>query len=1023
MIQIYRADNTDFSYNGDQILLPDTCTLEVALNGAWELTLTHPIDEEGRYQTILENAVVKAPSFNGEQLFRIYEKEITDSGVTANARPIFMDSADEVFLVDSRPTGKNGQEALNILTAGTKYSGRSDITKASTAYYVRKNLIEALNSDDEQSFLNRWGGEILFDNYTVIINTRAGGDYGVSVAYGKNLTEIRENINLEAVCTRIVPVAYNGYTLDGQKPWVDSPNVNKYPKIYTRVVEFDDVKLTEDAQEDEESFDTLEALRTELIRRANLMFTEEKVDTPAVSLEVSMAMLQNTEEYKNYQVLETVSLGDTVQCVHSQYKIASEARVVGLTYDCIGDKVESVTLGQFQQNYFDDLSSILDRVDQTIRPNGTIVAERVQGILDGIYTQLRLQSTVAKKVEGRAFLIEDTDPDSDLYGCMIWGTQGLQLAVQKTADGRDWDFTTAITAKGIVADAIITGLLSDKLGRNYWDLDTGEFRLSSEAFKVDDQTVQDYVDGKIDEKVAEIRSLSMVLSNEFQGIATGANGQNGNYDGCYTDVTLFLGTTEITSSDAVNYTINPGAGVVGNWDPAEKRYTVSNLTVNDGAVDISASYLNLTVTRRFTISKVKAGESGEDGRTFFIQPSVAVIKQAANNAFVPESVVFNACYRDGKSAVSTPYSGRWIVEASTDGNVFTPIFAPDYDTPSVMVAPPSETVKIIRATVYAAGGTTNALDIQSITVVRDIDNLTQEEVFNILTNNGQVQGIYMQDGRLYLNAQYMQIGKIADKTGKSYWDLNNGEIVFDGGIINGYHSNGNIGYRLGEGTINFYSRNDPNNVVGAMGADIGGIAGQAQAFVVSADDGDAISLGVGQTNYAEYLQMFNEEITFRKRARFEDGISGDVGFNIGNSGQAYFWNGVTGGGGYALMLKSNVRVYCRQLADPSIYIPISAASFDTQSKKEAKKEIKPFENMTEILRKTDIYEYRLKIDPAEAPKRLGLVIGEGYSVPDILLSSDRDAIDLYSLASLAIAAAKKLYEDVQQLKNQIEGGQ
>ena len=218
MIQIYRADNTDFSYNGDQILLPDACTLEVALNGAWELTLTHPIDEEGRYQTILENAVVKAPSFNGEQLFRIYEKEITDSGVTANARPIFMDSAHEVFLVDSRPTGKNGQEALDILTAGTKYSGRSDITKASTAYYVRKNLIEALNSDDEQSFLNRWGGEILFDNYTVIINTRAGGDYDVSVAYGKNLTEIRENINLEAVCTRIVPVAYNGYTLDGQKP-------------------------------------------------------------------------------------------------------------------------------------------------------------------------------------------------------------------------------------------------------------------------------------------------------------------------------------------------------------------------------------------------------------------------------------------------------------------------------------------------------------------------------------------------------------------------------------------------------------------------------------------------------------------------------------------------------------------------------------------------------------------------------------------------------------------------------------
>ena len=997
MIQIYRADNTDFSYNGDQILLPDACTLEASLNGAWELTLTHPIDEEGRYQTILENAVVKAPSFNGEQLFRIYEKEITDSGVTANARPIFMDSADEVFLVDSRPTGKNGQEALDILTAGTKYSGRSDITKASTAYYVRKNLIEALNSDDEQSFLNRWGGEILFDNYTVIINTRAGGDYGVSVAYGKNLTEIRENINLEAVCTRIVPVAYNGYTLDGQKPWVDSPNVNKYPKIYTRIVEFDDVKLTEDAQEDEESFDTLEALRTELIRRVNLMFTEEKVDTPAVSLEVSMAMLQNTEEYKNYQVLETVSLGDTVQCVHSQYKIASEARVVGLTYDCIGDKVESVTLGQFQQNYFDDLSSILDRVDQTIRPNGTIVAERVQGILDGIYTQLRLQSTVAKKVEGRAFLIEDTDPDSDLYGCMIWGTQGLQLAVQKTADGRDWDFTTAITAKGIVADAIITGLLSDKLGRNYWDLDTGEFRLSSEAFKVDDQTVQDYVDGKIDEKVAEIRSLTMVLSNEFQGIATDANGQNGNYDGCYTDVTLFLGTTEITSSDAVNYTINPGAGVVGNWDPDEKRYTVSNLTVNDGAVDISASYLNLTVTRRFTISKVKAGESGEDGRTFFIQPSVAVIKQAANNAFVPESVVFNAYYRDGKSAVNTPYSGRWIVEASTDGNVFTPIFAPDYDTPSVMVAPPSETVKIIRATVYAAGGTTNALDIQSITVVRDIDNLTQEEVFNILTNNGQVQGIYMQDGRLYLNAQYMQIGKIADKSGRTYWDLDKAEFA------------------IVDANNNKVLFTDPN--------------GKLQTVNMTAKD--AYIDGGSMTTYAyDKLGLKKKAVEFQGDTVYFYNIGAESGSRL--NGKIYNYPGMSfdglgiwtgpysqdcgvfiGGGpneqtGLGILVRQgSTTVYnLKQGSSEHIKDDITKIGLDVR----------------EVIESSEIYRYRYKsekeIHKEDTPFHYGFIVER--ETPPQVISKEEDSIDTYSMAAINWQATKEIYLILDQIFKKLE---
>ena len=112
------------------------------------------------------------------------------------------------------------------------------------------------------------------------------------------------------------------------------------------------------------------------------------------------------------------------------------------------------------------------------------MAEKVQGILNGIYTQLKLQSTVAQKVKGRAFTVEDLDPDSPLYGCMTWGTQGLQLATKRTADGKDWDWTTAVTAQGIVADAIITGLLSDKTGRNYWNLDTGEFRLSADECRI-----------------------------------------------------------------------------------------------------------------------------------------------------------------------------------------------------------------------------------------------------------------------------------------------------------------------------------------------------------------------------------------------------------------------------------------------------------------------------------------------------------------------------------------------------------
>lgn len=74
MIQIYSPENTDFKKNGDMTLFPTSATVTAELNGAWEAKLIHPIDEDGRWKYIKEEAVVKMESFNGEQLFRIKKK-------------------------------------------------------------------------------------------------------------------------------------------------------------------------------------------------------------------------------------------------------------------------------------------------------------------------------------------------------------------------------------------------------------------------------------------------------------------------------------------------------------------------------------------------------------------------------------------------------------------------------------------------------------------------------------------------------------------------------------------------------------------------------------------------------------------------------------------------------------------------------------------------------------------------------------------------------------------------------------
>ena len=483
MIDIYKSDNTEYDKNGDMTLFPVSANVNAELNGAWTATLEHPIDPRGRWKYIVENAVVRMPSFNGNQLFRIKNVKKRDSGISAQMEPIFYDAIGDCWLVDVRPTAKNGQEALDIMLASnSKYSASSDITHATTAYYEYLNFFEALNGDIDQSFINRWGGEILYNNFQIIVNERVGGDYGVEIRYGKNIPKdgITEEIDVSGVVTRIYPKAYNGYTMtDNGK--VDSPLINSYPIIYSKTMTFSDVKMREDAQENDEEngiaiCDTQQELDAALTERCQEQY-EAGLDKPTVTISADMVLLQNTEQYKEYKVLEEVSLGDTVHCRHNKLGIVTDARVISLTYDSIRKKVSNVTLGDYLYNYFDDVTSSANKIEQVIRPDGTVMAEKIQGILNGIYTQLWIQSTAAQKVNGIAFKVEDLDPESPLYGCMVWGTQGLQISTTRTADGKDWDWTTAVTAKGIVADAIIAGILSSKEGKNYWNLDTGEFQI------------------------------------------------------------------------------------------------------------------------------------------------------------------------------------------------------------------------------------------------------------------------------------------------------------------------------------------------------------------------------------------------------------------------------------------------------------------------------------------------------------------------------------------------------------------
>lgn len=486
MIQIYSRGNSDFEQNGNMVLFPKECGLHAELGDKWVLEMEHPIDDEDRWKYITEESVLAVPTFVGDkQLFRIKELDKSDTEISLKAYPIFFDSANEVFLMDKNIVNKNGQEALNELMRDTRYSGVSDITLGGTAYFNRRNLMDVINGDTKPTVIGTWGGEVLYDNFKIMINERVGGDYGAEVRYGMNEDGIEYTVDMTSVVTRIFPVAYNGRMLSSQ--YVDSPLIGKYEILRIKEMKFEDIRLRSDLGSDNTEglivCNTQEELDAALINRCNEQY-ENGLDLPKVHIKVDMIALENTEEYKDFKDLVKVGLGDTVNCYNEKLDITTEARVIELTWDCISKKTKSIVLGDYKQNFIDEWDSVIGQIGNAINADGTLCAEKVKGILDGINAQIRIQSTAAKAVEGRVFIVEDLNEESPLYGCMVFGTQGIQISKKRTEDGKAWDFSTAMTAKGVIADAIVAGLLTDKYGNNYWDLDKGVFSITNGTIKI-----------------------------------------------------------------------------------------------------------------------------------------------------------------------------------------------------------------------------------------------------------------------------------------------------------------------------------------------------------------------------------------------------------------------------------------------------------------------------------------------------------------------------------------------------------
>lgn len=245
MICIYSQNNTNYEANGDAVLDPISCDLEITINGAWSLTLEHPYDPEGKYKYIVEGAVIRADircirELTGiRQRFRIYDYKKGLHSVTAIAFPIAMESTYDAPIDNLVIQNKTGIQAMaDLQTKTNKYTLTTDISKTASSSFANTNVNSAIASGSDNCFIKVWGGEILYDNLTFNVKNRIGdteaGDH--QVTYGHNLTDITYTKDDSGLITRIYPISQDGIRLNGSG-YVDSPKISDYPVIHSHFIQ------------------------------------------------------------------------------------------------------------------------------------------------------------------------------------------------------------------------------------------------------------------------------------------------------------------------------------------------------------------------------------------------------------------------------------------------------------------------------------------------------------------------------------------------------------------------------------------------------------------------------------------------------------------------------------------------------------------------------------------------------------------------------------------------------------------
>lgn len=366
---LYAHDETEFASAGLAILSDCiSCTVEEELNGTYECEFEYPIT--GRHYDLIQEGLIIGATHDDSgvlQPFEIYGRSAPiDGKVKFNAHHISYRLSKTVVMPFTASTLADALNKITQYTVGDpQFTFTTDMAAGGTLTIAEPSAVRSILGGEENTLLQVYGGELEFDGFDVILHSERGTETDVEIRYGKNLSDLTQEIDESGSYSAIVPYwkASSGNTLV------------TLPEVYIAHDDVTDTMMPLDLSDKFQSKPTVAALRS----KAEEMFDSAKPWTPSESITVNFVALWQTDEYEQYAALQRVHLGDKVSVYYPKLGvIANSQRVVKTVYNTLLDRFDGITLNEIRE-------SLANMNDQAIADGmNTAISDAVKLTIDSI---------------------------------------------------------------------------------------------------------------------------------------------------------------------------------------------------------------------------------------------------------------------------------------------------------------------------------------------------------------------------------------------------------------------------------------------------------------------------------------------------------------------------------------------------------------------------------------------------------------------------------------------------------------